>query len=100
MAKLDMIISHKLSEDEALKRIKGLLGEVRREYGDKITDLSEQWDGNKGFFSFSAMGFSISGSLIVRSSHIELFGKLPFAASFFKGRIETTIRERANALLV
>ncbi len=98
MPKLDMTIPHHLSQDEALKRIKGLLGEVKTGFAAKISDLREEWNGNSGKFSFSAMGFSVSGTLIVKSSEMELSGNLPFAATFFKGKIESTIRERAEEL--
>ena len=99
MAQLSMSILHKLSQDEALRRIKNLLTEVKTQFADKISDLHEQWDGNGGTFSFSAMGFSISGVLAVKSDKVELLGKLPFAASFFIGKIEAIIRDRAEKLL-
>ncbi len=88
-----MVVPHKLPQDEALRRIKTLLG------GEKISNLHEQWDGNTGTFSFSTMGFSVSGTLKVKSSKVELSANLPFAATFFKGKIESTIRERAESIL-
>ena len=99
MAKLNMAVSHHLTQDEATRRIKSLLGEVKSQFADKISDLREEWNGNAGKFSFSAMGFAVSGTLIVKPAEVELSGNLPFAASFFKGKIESTIRERAQALL-
>ncbi len=100
MAKLNMVVSHRLMQDEAVKRVKTLLSEVKNQFADKISDLHEEWNGNTGIFSFSAMGFSVSGTLTVKSSEVELSGNLPFAASFFKGKIESTIKERAQTLLV
>ena len=99
MPKLNMTITHHLTQDEALKRIKTLLGEVKNQFADKISELNEKWNGNTGNFSFSAMGFSVSGTLIVSPSEVKLSGNLPFAANFFKGKIESTIRERAEILL-
>ena len=99
MPKLNMAVSHRLTQDEAVFRIKALLGEVKKEHADKISNLREEWNGNTGTFSFSAMGFSVSGTLIVKPSEVELSGSLPFAASFFKGKIESTLRERAETLL-
>ena len=99
MAKLNMAVSHRLTQDEALRRVKTLLGEVKTQFADKISDLHEEWNGNTGKFSFSAMGFSVSGTLTVNPSGVELSGNLPFAASFFKGKIEFTLRERAETLL-
>jgi hypothetical protein len=99
MSKLNMSVPHDLSQDEALKRIKGLLGEVKTQFADKMSDLHEAWNGNSGNFSFSAMGFSVSGTLTVKSSEVELSGNLPFAATFLKGKIESIIRDRAKTLL-
>jgi hypothetical protein len=99
MPKLDMTVPHRLSQDKALRRIQGLLGEVKTQFADKISNLHEEWNGSSGNFSFSAMGFSVSGTLAVRPSEVELSGDLPLAAAFLKGKIEATIRERAETLL-
>ena len=99
MPKLNMVIQYHLSQDEALRRIQGLLEDVKNQFAGKISDLREEWNGNTGRFNFSAMGFSVSGILTVHSSQVELSANLPFAATFFKGKIEATIRERAETLL-
>ena len=99
MPKMNMVVPHNLGKEEALVRIKKLLGELKTQYGDQIQNLQESWSGDEGMFSFSAMGFSVSGKLVVGPSRVELTGNLPFAALPFKGRIERTIRERAVELL-
>ena len=99
MAKLNMAISHHLTQDEAVKRIQSLLGKVKVQFTDKISDLREEWHGNTGKFSFSAMGFSVSGTLVVKPTKVEILGNIPFTASFFKGKIESVIREQAEAIL-
>ena len=99
MAKLDISIPHTLTEEIALDRVRNLLGEVKSTHGDKISGLSESWNGNTGQFSFTAAGFKISGTLRVSASDVNLNGTLPFAASFFRGTIESTIREEAEKIL-
>src|ERR1700712_1926679 len=99
MASLEMAIKHHLSQDEALKRIKNLLSETKKEHGDQIGDLQENWNGNVGSFSFNTRGFDISGTLTVGLSTIELNGKIPFAVSLFKGKIVRAIDEKAAELL-
>ena len=100
MAKISVVVPHRLTQDEAVGRIKKLLGEVKSQFADKISELHEEWNGSVGKFSFSAMKkFSVSGTLTVKPSSVELAGDLPFAASFFKGKIESIIRERAETLL-
>src|ERR1700756_2275277 len=99
MPTLEMTIPHNLPQEEALKRIKNLLSETKREHGDKIQNLEETWSGNEGNFSFKAMGYDISGTLTVKPSSVELHGKIPFAVSLFKGKITKAINEKAKELL-
>jgi hypothetical protein len=94
-----MTVPHHLSQDEALKRIQRLLNNVKNRFGDKISDMHEEWDGNVGRFSFSAMGMEVSGTLTVKPSEIELSGDLPFLAALYKSKIESAIREQAETLL-
>jgi hypothetical protein len=99
MPSLNMTIPFSISQEEALKRIKNLLTETKKEQGDKIQNLKEQWNGNVGTFSFTAMGYDISGTMTVGDSTIELEGKIPFAVSLFKGAITKAINEKAGELL-
>lgn len=94
-----MSVPHSLSQEKALNRVKNLLGQVKNQFADKISDLNENWDGNVGTFSFKAMGFAVSGTLTVTPAEVKLEGTIPWAASLFKGKIQDTIRERASELL-
>jgi hypothetical protein len=100
MPKLNMAVSHNLTQDEAVRRVRNLLNDVKTHFADKISDLHEEWDGNMGKFHFSAMGFPVSGTLTVKTSQVEISGNLPFAAILFKRKIESTIKDRAEKLLV
>lgn len=99
MPKLEMAVPHHLAQDEAVKRIKNLLNNLKTEHADRICDLQEEWDGHTGTFRFSAMGFPLSGTLTVNKSRIEISGHLPFAAMLFKGKIESAIKEGIETLL-
>ena len=99
MPKINMAVAYSLTQDEAVKRIKNLLNDVKTQFADKIDDLHEEWGGNMGTFNFSAMGFPVSGTLTVKTSQVDISGNLPFAAMFFKGKIEYTIKDRAETLL-
>ena len=99
MPKMNVAVPHKLNPDEAVRRIKNLVGDMKKQFGDRITDLKEEWSGNNGQFAFKAMGFDVSGTVRVDADEVRIEGNLPFAASMFKGRIESTIQERASQLL-
>ena|SRR5690606_31297836 len=99
MPSFSMTVPHKLSQEEALSRIQKMLGELKKEHGDSISDLSESWSGNTGDFSLTAMGMKISGQLAVQPNDVALNANIPFAAVPFKGQIEKLIRDEAEKLL-
>jgi hypothetical protein len=97
--KMSMSVPHELGRDEAVSRLKNLLTDMKQQYGDKISDLQENWNDAGGTFSFKAMGFKLSGSLNVTDNEMQLDGDFPWAAKPFQGTIEATVRERAERLL-
>lgn len=99
MAKLDIAIPHSLPQQEALIRIQGLLKKLQQEQKDTIRDVSEKWNGNEGEFSFSAKGFDLAGKIRVEEKRVSIEGQLPFALSFFKGKISEVIKEKADKIL-
>ncbi len=99
MPSLKIDVPHRLTEAEAMRRIQNLLTEIKRDYGDRVSDLRESWTDSGGTFSFRAMGFAVSGTLRSRPGIVELSGDYPLAARPFKGKIEGMIRERAEQLL-
>jgi len=99
MPKMNVSVPHQLDVEEAVRRIKNLVGDMKKQFGDRVTDLKEEWAGNSGQFAFKAMGFDVSGTVQVDSREVRIEGNLPFAASMFKGRIESTIQEKARELL-
>lgn len=99
MPKMHMDIPHQLGEQEALTRIQTMIPKMKERYGQQIKDVREEWTGSNGVFAFNAMGFNIKGMISVHAEEVVLNGDLPIAASPFKGRIESMIRERAAELL-
>ena len=99
MATLDIAIPHNLPQQEALTRIRGLLEQLRKEQAGTISDVNETWNGNEGDFSFSAKGFDLAGKITVEENQVSINSQLPFALSFFKGKISEVIREKAGELL-
>jgi putative polyhydroxyalkanoate system protein len=99
MPKVNVTVPHALGTEEARARIQGALADAKTRYADRVSDLSERWEGDRGEFSGRAMGFKVSGTIAVRPDAVEINGDLPLAASMFKGQIEAKIRERASQLL-
>lgn len=99
MPKINLTIDHKLGQEEAKKRISGLIAQTRAQFGQHATDLVEGWNGNTNNFSFRAMGFPISGKLEVEPAQVQIEVQLPFAALPFKGRVENELRTHATKML-
>lgn len=99
MSKLSLNIPHAQTKEEALNRVKKMLGRLQEEQKDTVSNVQEQWDGPNGTFSFSAKGFNIAGTIQVTENEVHLESDLPFAVSLFKGQIASMIREKATALL-
>ncbi|MFT3750486.1 MAG: polyhydroxyalkanoic acid system family protein [Agriterribacter sp.] len=99
MSSLNINIPHSLPKEEALARIKGLLQQVRDEQANVVSNVQENWEGDKGAFSFSAMGFDLSGLIDVNENGVDINADLPFAVSLFKGKIKEVITEKATQLL-
>jgi len=99
MSNLNVEIPHQLSKEEALGRIKNLLVNLKQEQKDIVSDIKEEWSGDRGSFSFSAKGFELSGDIQVNDTNVIINAQLPFAVALFKGAIQNIIEQRAKALL-
>jgi len=99
MPEIKILVQHQLPAEEAAGRIKNLLTELKTQFGDKISDLRESWNGNSCQFSLSVQGLAGSGTINVKAKEVEISLNLPFMAMMFKGKIEATIKERLKELL-
>ena len=99
MSRLHVNIPHELPQEEAIDRIKNMLGELKESQKEMITNVKEEWVGNTGHFSFTAKSFDLSGMMVVGPASVDIKANLPFALSFFKGQISKVIEERAAKLL-
>jgi hypothetical protein len=99
MPSLSITVPHSLSAEEALTRLKTFFEKLKAQHQDKMSNLEEQWDGNKLAYAFSTFGFSIKGDLNVEPGEVKINGSLPFAAMMFKGKIEQSVRDELEKVL-
>lgn len=99
MPNINVSVSYQIPQDEALTRIQTRIAQVKTQYGDKVSNLKENWSGYVGTFSGSARGFSVSGSLVVNPSVVTVEVGLPLVAFIYKGQIEEAIRSDLTTLL-
>lgn len=86
------LVPHTLSRQEAAGKLKAFIEDVRRQHGDKVQNLRGQWRETTLEFAFTAYGMAIEGLMVVEETEVRVAGKLPLAASLFRGQIEQTIR--------
>ena len=84
-------VKHQLGKEEATRRLKGFLEQVRERYKDQVSDLQGSWTDNVLNFMLKTYGFNISGILTVQDDVVHLTGQLPLAAMAFRGKIEQSI---------
>ena len=99
MPNIEMNIPHSLGQEEALSRIRKLLGNVQSRFAGQLNDIQEEWNENEGSFSFSVMNIPVSGKLRVNNGDIALDGKIPLIAAPFSGKIKSVIMEEAKKVL-
>jgi hypothetical protein len=99
MSDLMVSVSHRLSQDEALRRIRAAVAHAKVQYSDKINDLHDSWNGYSGAFDVSGMGQKASGTVAVNPSDVTVQITLSFAASLFKSKIESGIRDTLSRML-
>ena len=99
MASFKMSIPHGLTKEEALARIKQLLGKLQQEQKNIVSNVQEKWTGDTGAFKFTAKGYDLAGNIRVQDSNILLDATIPFAVSLFQGSIKKLISSKSQELL-
>ncbi len=99
MAGFSTSVSHRLGREEALKRMQSFLQQVQIQQANVLKDMRGEWQNNTLTFAFQAMGMAIDGTMRVEENEVVTAGQLPFAASFFRGKIEQTIRDEMGRVL-
>ena len=97
MAKFNVVVDHQTERQQAVESLKTFSDRIRNESPVEVSEVEENWDetGNLSF-SFKAMGFTISGSMVTCEQKVTVAGKLPFAALPFRGAIESQIEEKVK----
>ncbi|MCA9178255.1 MAG: polyhydroxyalkanoic acid system family protein [Planctomycetales bacterium] len=90
---------HQLGRDEALRRLRGFLEQVEKEYGSQVSRLESEWVEDVLQFELTTYGFTIKGQLSVEEAGAQVSGSLPLAAAPFRGKIEKSIAQALETAL-
>ncbi len=99
MPEIRLSIPHLLPREEAISRIRNLIGELRARHAGRIEDAHETWTAGEARFDLTVQGFKASGTLTVEDAEVRIALEYPFLLAPFGGRIEQYIREEAETLL-
>src|SRR5882762_4530797 len=96
---MTIVVPHMQTQEEARKRMEGLILQLKEKYGDQIHGFREHWTGYTNTVEGSAKGFSTTGKLTVTSSTVDIEVRLPFALKFFAGKIRSVVEEKVKTAL-
>jgi len=99
MPGLILSVNHRLSQDEALRRILAAVAQAKTQYSDKFDDLRDSWNGYVGDFQISARNQQVSGTVTVNPADVTVQTTLPFLALVFKPMIESGMRDELARIL-
>ena len=99
MPTLNVHVPHTLGQEQAICRLKEQLGKAKNKFGQEVSDLEEEWDGNVLSFGFTTLGVKIRGTVTSAESEVKVAAKLPYAAMLFRGAIERQIRGELEKIL-
>jgi hypothetical protein len=92
-------IPHRLGKDEATRRLKAGLGNVRTNFGQVFTVQDETWTGGHLQFGVSALGQVVSGTVDVADDHVTLEVVLPWLLATIAATLQPLIRKEGTLML-
>jgi len=97
--KFNVTVPHTLSQEDAKSRLERFAESLEARFQDKVSDLSQSWEGNSLSFAFKTFGIKIGGKIDVNDDNLAVQGDIPITAMVFKGKIESDIREQLERLM-
>jgi hypothetical protein len=92
-------VAHRLQTCEAKDRLEAGLVSMLERFGDSVTNVRRDWDGDTARFSFRAQGFEIKGRLTLSDGMVTVDLGLPLAARLFQGRIRAEVEGGLERIL-
>lgn len=92
MASFNVVVDHGSEREIVISQLQDFSQRIRSDMPVEVSDVQESWDANGNLlFSFQALGFSVSGTVMTCDVQVKVSGKLPFAALPFRGAIENQV---------
>lgn len=99
MTHIEVIVPHKLSIHDAMKRVKDRLSELEEEFSDVLSDVEEVWTESHGNVNVNIKGYDIECSIKVTEVEVIVSGEIPAPLFLFRGSIKDSISEELEKIL-
>ena len=92
-------IPHRLSRDEASRRLRTGISDFRTQYAANLAQMDERWTGDHMDFKASAFGQSLTGRIDVRDNAVDVELDLPWLFAVLAEKIKGQVQQAGQRLL-
>jgi hypothetical protein len=92
-------VFHKLTKEEATRRMKSLVDTLKEEYAGEIDHADINWGDHGADFRLKARGYTIDGTGYVTMDQVVVDLDLPFMLRMFSSKVEKPVREAIEKTL-
>ena len=92
-------IPHRLSRQEAVKRLKAGFSNVRSSFGQGFVVVKDEWAGDHLDFRASLLGQTTTGSVDVADDNVRLEVQLPWMLSLLTNKAKALVQKQGQLML-
>ena len=96
---IKVAIPHRLSREEATRRLQTGFADFRRQYASSLAQMDDRWTGDHMDFKASAFGQSITGRIDVRDTSVDVEVDLPWLFAVLAEKIKVQVQQAGQKLL-
>jgi len=92
-------IPHRLSRQEAVRRLKTGFSNVRSSFGQGFVVVKDEWAGDHLDFRASLLGQTTTGSVDVADDHVRLEVQLPWVLALLADKAKALVQREGRLML-
>jgi hypothetical protein len=96
---LVVTVSHRLGQEEAVRRIKKGFDRTHATLGHHLAQVEQRWSGATCEFRARILGQSVNGTIAVAADHVRIEVLLPWLLAQIAGRVQGLIRRESQLML-
>jgi hypothetical protein len=99
MPQFNVCVPHKIGPQAALARVKRFLDDISVNHAHRMSDIRQEWRGNRLEFAFTTLGVQVEGTLVVEDDAVQISGPLQMPVLLFRSQLEETIKRELEIVL-